>query len=320
MVLAICGSVRNFIKSGKLQSIMVREQLFVESTSSGLLEQWGLKVYQDFLKPAGASEIAHVRDRTVYFIPPLTPGHPGAYLKVFHNPGGNRPWLQLLHFEGPHSQAEAESRRLIWLEQHNFLAPRLIAWGACMSGLSEKNSFLLTEELLGLEPMDLWLQQAHDSDSPERTHNLKRRLLMECARVLARLHEQGFDHPFPYLRHFFVPDYSSCRESGFVLPEKVPVAVLDVHCAGIRKRVSPRTRARGLTEAFISSLKCPLTQSDRLFFFVSYCGGHPDRILLRMIFKRLAAKLRRHPTRYRWVREKLESMQFPHSFRTLAEF
>ncbi|MCL4735392.1 MAG: hypothetical protein KJ050_10705 [Candidatus Omnitrophica bacterium] len=311
--------VPNFGKSGRLQAIMVREQLFVEASDSETLEQWGFRGYPDFLTPDGASEISRVRDRTVYFLPPATPGKPGAYLKVFHNPGANRPWLQLLHLEKPHSQAEAESRRLLWLAQHHFLAPRVMAWGARISGIREINSFLLTEELSGLEPMDVWLQQNEESPTAERDSRLKRRFLQRCAEVLSSLHGQGFDHPFPYLRHFFVPSYAHCRDSSFHPAEEIPVAVLDVHCAEIRSSVSPRNRARALTEALISSLKSPLTQSDRLFFFSTYCGGNPDRNLFDRVFRRLRTKMKHHPTRYRWVREKLLSMPFPESFRKLAD-
>jgi hypothetical protein len=281
------------------------------------LETAGLRDYLDFLQPQRAEVISQVRDRIVFFIPPTAPEQAGLYLKVFQNKGANHPFLQLLAFESPHSLAEAEARRLRWLEEHEFHAPRVMAWGARMNGPWEIDSFLVTEELMGLQAFDEWLRDAVQSLPSPALRIHKRTLLAHCAWTLARLHQEGFDHPFPYLRHFFVPKGYGFQVSGHEAPLKV--AIIDVHTARIGQKVSLVNRQRALAELLLSSLKSPIRQSDRLFFLKVYCGGMADRRLLSGVIQRLRTKIRRHPNRYRWAREAVAAIPFPRSFRTCSE-
>ncbi len=281
------------------------------------LEAAGLQLYGDFLQPPRAKVISEVRDRVVYFIPPLQADQAGLYLKVFQNKGANHPLLQLLSFETPHSLAEAEARRLRWLEKHDFPAPRVMAWGARMNGPWEISSFLLTEELIGLQAFDEWLLEASGSLAGQTLKNSKRTLLAHSARTLARLHREGFDHPFPYLRHFFVPRGFGAHDSIDETP--MTIAIIDVHTARIGKTVSQINRQRALAEVLLSSLKSPVSQADRLFFLKEYCGGQASRQLLSGAIARLRTKIRRHPNRYRWAREAVAAIPFPPSFRTCAE-
>ncbi len=282
-----------------------------------LLEAAGLRVYQDFFQPPQAKVISQVRDRVVYFVPSSGLGSPGLYLKAFIHKGANHPLLQLLSFETPHSLAEAEAHRLRWLEEHDFPAPRVLAWGARMNGPWEMDSFLVTEELAGYQAMDDWLSQAALSLPSHALRIHKRTLFSLCARFLARLHKGGFDHPFPYLRHFFVPQGFGVKDSGVETPPKI--AIIDVHAARIGRTVSLVNRQRALAELLLSSLKSPLSQSDRLFFLKEYGGGEVNRELLSGVIQRLRTKLRRHPNRYRWAREAVAAIPFPPSFRSCGE-
>jgi hypothetical protein len=265
------------------------------------LGRLGLKGYEGFLNPSCGTMISEVRDRVVYFLPPQTADSHGFYLKVFRNPGANHPLRQWLQGGRPHSLAEVERRRLDWLFSQGICAPRVAAWGARMNGWREIDSFLLTAQLEERQAFDEWLVSA-SLDLPRRLFiTLKRHHLTQTARLLAGLHAQGFDHPFPYLRHFFV-DHTCTTEP----------AIIDVHSAVITRRpTSDRKRQRALAEWFLSSLKSPLSQMDRLRFFREYAGGQVDRRLLQGVLKRFGQKLRRHPNRYQWAQEALKGMPFP---------
>lgn len=289
----------------------IRELLRLGESFSDLAGRHGFGRYEDFLAPAGAEKVAEVRDRVVLYLPARERSEGGLYLKVFRNPGANRPWLQLLRGERPHSLAEHEARRLEWLEAAGFLCPRVVAWGARMKGGSEVDSFLLTSELAGMEALDEWL--LHQAEPPAKQAT-KRALLLAAARMLAGLHSSGFDHTHPYLRHFFVP-----KDSSLLAAEDIPVAVIDVHTARIGKTVSRGNRERALAELFLSSLKVPLSQSDRVAFLREYLGGRMDRGFLMGLLARFRQKLRRHPNRYRWAKERVSALPFPASFRKIAE-
>lgn len=186
-----------------------------------------------------------------------------------------------------------------------------------MSGPWEIDSFLVTEDLVGLQAFDEWLGEATQSLPIHALKIRKRTLLVHCARILERLHQEGFDHPFPYLRHFFVPREYGFHDSGDGTPPRI--AVIDVHTARIGKTVSLLNRQRALAELLLSSLKVPVTQTDRLFFLKEYCKGQVDTHLLAGVLQRLRTKLRRHPNRYRWAREAVSAIPFPASFKTCSE-
>ena len=322
----------------KLPLMVSEARLFISPNRLADLERIGFRVYTDFLSPSLGRVVTEVRDRVVFHFPKEETGAGvGYYLKVFKNQGANRPLAQILQREWPCSCAEAEWKRLEWLEEHGFLCPKPAAWGARMRGIWEIDSILVTEELEGLVPLDEWLENTRAQRDPGRFRIAKRIQLDAAARTLSRLHTEGFHHPFPYLRHFFVPSESSATsrspathlpgkphenpenefpgygDSGDKSDKAVPVAVLDVHSAVIGKAVSNRDRARGLAELFLSSLKAPLTLSDRLYFLARYGEGALDRNLAREVLKRFQTKLKRHPNRYRWAREIIARMRFPRS-------
>jgi len=260
--------------------------------------------YSSFLDYQNGEIVSEVRDRIVWKIPRES-GHPSAFLKLYRNPGGNRPLSQWIRGEAPVTLAELEARNLEWMREHGFVAPKLLAWGGRMSGFWERDSFLVTEELEDLRPFDEWLRRHRDGTKTEVERHRKRDLIHRCGVLLRDLHERGFHHPFPYLRHFFVPTVDEAENIGMI----------DVDSARISRKVSRRNRSRGLAELLLSSYKSPVSQTDRLRFFRSYCGGEIDRLLLKQVLQRFRQKVRRHPNRYSWMREKIATLPFPSGFR-----
>jgi hypothetical protein len=281
----------------------MREHFFLHESDRELLAGLGFSGPDNFYHPLTGEIVSEVRDRVVYQLATGS-AHPGWFLKIFRHPGGNAPLMQLLQGELPKSQAEWEAERLFWLEQHGFQAPRVAAWGARMKGPWQSVSFILTRTLAGEISLDEWLQKYRQTLITSETISCKRRLLEASAHLLADLHQQGFHHPTPYLRHFFVPDKATFSEPP-------PITIIDVHTATIQKKVSRRAVIQGLAEWYVSSLRSPLSQTDRLRFIRAYGQGHIDRSLIMGVLARFEQKLHRHPTRYRWAREIVESRLFP---------
>lgn len=287
-----------------------RETVWIRPEEGGLIGDLGLRDFDSFLHFSGGGVVSEVRDRIVFRIEP-TPGGPAWFLKVYRRRGANRPFHQLLRGQHPVSLAELEARNLEWLARNGFIAPRVVAWGGRLSPLlSERSSFILTEELSGMVPLDEWLRVTQTRlPIPEFTAG-KRLLLAACGRLLRGLHDRGFHHPFPYLRHFFVPEGSARCES---IPQ---IGVIDVDFAEVGKCVAPARRTRGLAEALLSSYRSDLTQTDRLRFYRAYCGDRAiDRDLFNRTWRRFQEKLRRHPNRYAWVRNELARIPFPPSLK-----
>jgi len=284
------------------------EEIHIPSGQKERLEEFGLGDYHDFLDPKDAEVISEVRDRKVYCLSGNGSG-PAFYLKVFKNPGGNRPLGQIAHGLVPQSLAEVEQRHLSWLAEQGFRAPKVAAWGASMKGWSEETSFLLTEPLVGMESLEDWLSKAVVRLKPRSFQKEKRLRLEAAGGLLAALHRKGFHHPYPYLRHFYVPAFEGSGSEGSI--ELSEIAIIDVHSARIGRDVSLWQAQRALSELFLSSLRAPLSQADRLRFLLAYAGGPPDRVLLEGVLNRIRSKLVRHPNRYRWAREMIEQLPFP---------
>lgn len=288
-----------------------REAVWIRPGEGERINDLGLCDYESFLHFAGGEVVSEVRDRIVFRIEP-TPGGPVWFLKVYRRRGANRPFHQIFRGQCPVSLAELEARNLDWLAQHEFIAPRVIAWGGRLSPLlSERSSFILTEELIGMVPLDDWLR-ANRTILPMSEFTARKRLLLgACGRRLRDLHDRGFHHPFPYLRHFFV---GTDFDANGGAPK---VGVIDVDFAEIGNRVGPARRARGLAETLLSSYRSDLTQSDRVRFFRAYCGGGKiDRNLVDRTSRRFQEKLRKHPNRYAWVRDELARTPFPPSLKS----
>ena len=310
----------------------IREKTFFSEDWRKISNSLGLKDFESFLAFDQGDLISEVRDRIVYRYRGWE-GIPDFYLKIYRHPGANHPLAQLLRFQRPKTLAEREAENLLWLENQGILAPKVLAWGGRVLGFSEVNSFLVTEAMEGFVPLNEFLERNCQSLPPHEYRKSKLDLLHACATLLADLHRRGFHHPFPYLRHFFVPEQPhpltptarGAEAENEISPlngvrrgregEVLQVGIIDVDFAKISNTVSRRDRARGLAELLLSSFKSPLSQTDRLRFFQVYCGGRPDQELLTLTFKRFYQKLRRHPNRYAWVREALSRIPFPASLK-----
>lgn len=287
-----------------------RETVWIRPEEGGRVGDLGLRDFDSFLHFSGGEVVSEVRDRVVFRIEP-TPGGPAWFLKVYRRRGANRPIHQMLRGQLPVSLAELEARNHEWLARNEFIAPRVLAWGGRLSPLlSERSSFILTEGLSGMVPLDEWLLKSRAMlPIPDFTAG-KRLLLAACGRLLRDLHDRGFHHPFPYLRHFFVPEGAAAGEGTPI------IGVIDVDFAEVGKCVAPARRARGLAEALLSSYRSDLTQTDRFRFYRAYCGdGAIDRDLFNRTWRRFRQKLHRHPNRYAWVRDELARIPFPLSLK-----
>ncbi len=305
------------------------EKLSISDEYQGLFESIGLSEYDQFLSFDRGEMVSEVRDRIVYRCD-LDHANLKFYLKIYRNRGGNRPLGQLLGLKNPVTLAEMEANHLEWLRNQGFLAPKLMCWGGRMNGISELNSFLITESMEGYEPLDEWLDGNKREMGSKEYSSRKHRLINACSTLLRDLHDSGFNHPYPYLRHFMVPaktlpaigspastkekqDESSPSHSTMGTPSGSlpPVGIIDVDGAKISRMVSPRGRSRGLAELLLSSYRSPLSQTDRLRFYSSYCRGSIDRSLAVRTLSRFKQKLRRHPNRYSWVQDTLDQISFP---------
>lgn len=117
-----------------------------------------------------------------------------------------------------------EYRALRAVERLGIRVPRVAYFAVCKTA-GRWRALLVTEELQGFVSLDQWYRDGYDRACGEA---LQHQLLVQLARVLARLHRAGWQHGCLYPKHIFV------RIDGAV-PE---VALLDLEKC--RRRLSHR--------------------------------------------------------------------------------
>ncbi|MCA9444496.1 MAG: hypothetical protein KC964_27160 [Candidatus Omnitrophica bacterium] len=231
----------------------LHEEIFLRADYEEFFRSLGLLNYDSFLTFERGEEVSEVRDRIVFRFRPEAEGD-AFFLKIYRQPGANRPLSQCLQIQRPMTLAKLEAWNLQWLEERGFIAPKVLAWGGRMNGWSEVNSFLVTEEMVGFEPFDEWLVRSKSELPGKEFQRIKRVMIDRCAEALADLHGQGFHHPFPYLRHFFVPVEPLTPSEPLPLTPSPPCG------EGELTIPPPRNAGRGLGGGVLKETLCPATQ------------------------------------------------------------
>jgi len=146
---------------------------------------------------------------------------------------------------------------------------------------------IVSRELLDARNL---LELAHDA--PPRA--IRRRLLIECAGLVRRMHDAGFVH-------------ADLNVANLVLERGAPGPVLnvvDLDRGRFRSVVSPRRRLRNLARLLRSYEKwiaprLRLSRREEILFLRRYAGA--DRVLLRRLVRSLSGyRSRLGPRRLRW--------------------
>lgn len=185
---------------------------------------------------------------------------------------------------GEHPEAGLyEAQRLRELAAEHLTAMRLVAYGG--SALAEQDrSFIVTEELVGYEPLDDFLRRrfaprCRDRASP-RDSSL-RTLLAEVAQLAARFHAGGYNHRDFYCCHLFVRETSRHQFS---------VSLIDLQRVQRRRRLRHRWIVKDLAQLAYSAPRDRVSCTDRLRFLRLYLGVRRLRAQDRRLVRAVMAK------------------------------
>ncbi|MFO1352864.1 MAG: lipopolysaccharide core heptose(I) kinase RfaP [Gammaproteobacteria bacterium] len=165
---------------------------------------------------------------------------------------------------------------------------------------AQRRSFLITADLgatVSLEQLTQgWRQQ------PPGVRQ-KRALIRRLAAIAKRLHENGVNHRDFYLCHFLLGHPSGADGSDW---ERLPLYVIDLHRAQIRRRTPERWIVKDVGSLYFSALDCGLSRRDLLCFIQAY-GGKPLRAALgdRAVFWRKVQRRAVRLYRREWRKEPL---------------
>lgn len=188
----------------------------------------------------------------------------GYFAKIHRGVGWREIWKNLLQGKAPVLGAGNEFRAVTLLTGLGVDTMTVAAYGERGRNPARRQSFLITEELAGMESLEdhcrRWREQP-----PAFRH--KRALLAALARTARLMHENGLNHRDCYLCHFLL---DLARWDGGNGPAHLHV--IDLHRSQLRRQVPYRYLVKDVAGLYFSSLDAGLTRNDCRRFIALYRG------------------------------------------------
>lgn len=208
----------------------------------------------------------------------------GYFVKVHRGIGYREIFKNLFQFKLPVIGAANEYRAIKLLNAANIPTMTVAAFGERGWNPAKKESFLVTDELVGMISLED-LTSAWSSEPPES--RFKHLLIRRLAESSGAMHRLGVNHRDCYICHYL---FDPKDESGKLF-------VIDLHRAQCRKKVPYRYLVKDVAGLFFSSMDIGLSRRDYLRFVKIYsrCAS-------------LKSELRRNAAFYRDVKRTAEKL------------
>lgn len=202
----------------------------------------------------------------------------GYFVKIHRGVGWGEILKNWTTFKAPVLGAGQEWQAIAALQQAGVPTMTAVAFGERGRNPATQHSFIITEELaptISLEDFSIdWL-----SNPPQP--QIKRALIERVAQMTRQMHRAGVNHRDCYICHFLL------HTDQAVTADNVPLSLIDLHRAQVRRKVPLRWRNKDLAGLYFSALNIGLTRGDKLRFLRTYFA-----MPLPEIFKQEAALLR----------------------------
>lgn len=211
----------------------------------------------------------------------------GFFVKIHRGIGWGEIVKNLLQLKKPVLGAAQEWRAIDAVTRAGIPTMTAVAFGERGYNPARQHSFIITA---ALEPTVSLEDFCADWPRTPPEPALKWAMIRRVAEIVRDMHRAGINHRDCYLAHFLLHTDSQPR------PEHVPISVIDLHRAQVRKRVPARWRNKDLAGLYFSALNIGLTQRDKLRFLRVYFDRPLRDILTREApllrwMERQAAKL-----------------------------
>ncbi len=196
---------------------------------------------------------------------------------------------------GAHSPAAREFANLRAAEALGVRVPAAVAMGERLGPGLRLQSFLMVEELVGLDELHRVIPRKAEVREPLDFEGWKRAVVRRLAHATARLHSENWFHKDLYLCHFFLTtDVARDGVEGLTL--------IDLHRMTRHRWTRFYWLVKDLGQLLFSTFGVTgLTDRDRLRFWAIYrrLTDQPKRGLLPLLVRGKAARYQRHESRRR---------------------
>ena len=209
------------------------------------------------------------------------------FIKRYRGCGWREIFKEGLQGRQPVLGADREWHVLNRLARLGIAAPKPVGFGLRGLNPARRESFLVTEALLGMITLeDLTVDWG--GLRGERQKCLKQALLKQLADLSHTLHSNGINHRDYYLCHFLLPDRDWL---GWQPTDPLRLHLIDFHRAQMRNRVPERWQIKDLGSLLFSALDADLTAHDLYVFAARYRKGsvrslRDEAVFWRKVFKR----------------------------------
>ena len=189
-----------------------------------------------------------------------------AYFAKMHvGVGWRQIFEDLLTLKRPIVDASNECAACRRLAQVGIRAPRVAAFGTRGANPATRRSFVVCDALEGFLSLD---EVAGRWRGAPPAPSLRWQLTRELARLVRALHDAGINHRDLYFEHVLAN--AAALDDG-----RVELALIDLHRAGLRRRVPRRWLLRDLAALSFSAECEGATKTDRFRFLRHYAGKSP---------------------------------------------
>lgn len=191
------------------------------------------------------------------------------YLKRHFSPTWSARLAALIHPRGGYTPGAAEQRHLERARSLGIPVPEVVAAGERIGPWGTLQSFLMVADLTGCRALNEVMEELRVRFDPRTFTAMKRRIVLEMARISSDLHRARMFHKDLYLCHFFL-DLDRLERN----PLDVRLVLIDLHRLKEHKFWPDRWRWKDLGQLLFSTYGVPgVGPRDRLRFWKFYRQG-----------------------------------------------
>ncbi|MDJ0957863.1 MAG: lipopolysaccharide core heptose(I) kinase RfaP [Arenicellales bacterium] len=192
----------------------------------------------------------------------------GYFLKVHYGVGWREIFKNLFNLKLPVLGADNEWHALHFLGRKGIKAPAPLGFGRKGRNPAKRRSFVIMEEITGATSLEALVKHKNGCVDDLK---LKRKLIYGLANISRTLHNNGVNHRDFYLCHFLIDD-RFIKSAHLPEMEDVPIVVIDLHRAQLRRKTPTRWIVKDLAGLYYSSMDTSITRNDIFRFIKTYCG------------------------------------------------
>ena len=186
------------------------------------------------------------------------------FLKYHQGVGWEEIFKNLLSLRLPIISARNEWQAVQFLQSHHLDTMTLAGYGEKGWNPAKRHSFVITDDLTDTMSLEYLGQQWRQTPPSFKS---KYDLIQKLAHIAGTMHKNGMNHRDFYLCHFLLD--KSFAETNVYQPS-MPIYLIDLHRAQIRKKVPLRWQIKDLGSLYFSAYDVPLTQRDLFRFIKTY--------------------------------------------------